>query len=131
MSWFKDEELKLNWFEKLAVNVIKQGKVPQHVKNISIPIKIFTKLIPSNSLIKVAIIMDGNRRFSVKSHIHKAEGHKMGFEKLSQALQWCADPSLNVISFSNINASFKVSGTADQGSDGVCVQHRELQALAR
>lgn len=69
MSWFRDEELKLNWFEKLAVNVIKQGKVPQHV----------------------AIIMDGNRRFSVKSQIQKAEGHKMGFDKLSQALQWCLE----------------------------------------
>lgn len=32
MSWIKVEELKLNWFEKLAVNVIKQGKVPQHVR---------------------------------------------------------------------------------------------------
>lgn len=66
MSWFRDEELKLSWFEKLAVNVVKQGKVPKHL----------------------AIIMDGNRRFSVKSHIEKAEGHKMGFDKLSQALQW-------------------------------------------
>lgn len=66
MSWFRDEELKLSWFEKLAVNVIKQGKVPQHV----------------------AIIMDGNRRFSVKKSVAKAEGHKMGFDKLSQALQW-------------------------------------------
>lgn len=32
--------------------------------------------------------MDGNRRFSVKSQIQKAEGHKMGFDKLSEALQW-------------------------------------------
>lgn len=66
MSWFREEELKLSWLEKLAVNVIKQGKIPKHV----------------------AIIMDGNRRFSVKSHIEKSEGHKLGFDKLSQALQW-------------------------------------------
>lgn len=66
MSWFREEELKLSWVERLAVNVIKQGKVPDHV----------------------AVIMDGNRRFSVKSQIQKAEGHKMGFDKLSQALQW-------------------------------------------
>lgn len=66
MSWFREEELKLSWIERLAVNVIKQGKVPDHV----------------------AVIMDGNRRFSVKSRIQKAEGHKMGFDKLSQALQW-------------------------------------------
>lgn len=66
MSWFREEELKLSWVERLAVNVIKQGKVPDHV----------------------AVIMDGNRRFSVKSHIQKAEGHKAGFDKLSQALQW-------------------------------------------
>ena len=32
MSWIRNEELKLSWFEKLAVNVIKQGKIPQHVK---------------------------------------------------------------------------------------------------
>lgn len=31
MSWIRNEELKLSWFEKLAVNVIKQGKIPQHV----------------------------------------------------------------------------------------------------
>lgn len=86
MSWFRDEELNLNWFEKLAVNVIKQGKVPQHVKTTLISIKLLATKI--SFLIKVAIIMDGNRRFSVKSHIQKAEGHKMGFDKLSQALQW-------------------------------------------
>lgn len=66
MSWIRNEELKLNWLERFAVKVIKQGQVPKHV----------------------AIIMDGNRRFSVKSHIQKAEGHKLGFDKLSQALQW-------------------------------------------
>lgn len=66
MSWFREEELKLSWIERLAVNVIKQGKIPAHV----------------------AVIMDGNRRYSKKTHIQKAEGHKMGFDKLSQALQW-------------------------------------------
>lgn len=66
MTWIRNEELKLSWLEKFAVKLIKQGKIPLHV----------------------AIIMDGNRRFSVKSHIEKGEGHKMGFDKLSQALQW-------------------------------------------
>lgn len=66
MSWIREEELKLTWLERLAVNVIKQGKIPNHI----------------------AIIMDGNRRFSVKTNIERVEGHKLGFEKLSQALQW-------------------------------------------
>jgi ditrans,polycis-polyprenyl diphosphate synthase len=66
MSWIREEELKLSWIERLSVNVIKQGPLPNHI----------------------AFIMDGNRRFSVKSNIQKIEGHKLGFEKLSQALQW-------------------------------------------
>lgn len=66
MSWIREEALKLSWLESLAVNVIKQGPIPNHI----------------------AIIMDGNRRYSVKTNIEKVEGHKMGFEKLSEALQW-------------------------------------------
>lgn len=80
MSWFREEELKLSWLERLAVKVIKQGQIPKHV----------------------AIIMDGNRRFSVKSHIQKAEGHKLGFDKLSEALQWLVDRS----DFSDVLYSF-------------------------
>lgn len=66
MSWIRDEELKLNWLEKFAIKVIKQGPIPHHV----------------------AFIMDGNRRWATKLNLKKSEGHKVGFDKLSQALQW-------------------------------------------
>lgn len=66
MSWIREEELKLSWFEKLAIKIIKQGPVPAHI----------------------AIIMDGNRRWATQKHLNKCEGHKIGFEKLSEALQW-------------------------------------------
>lgn len=66
MSWIRDEELKLNWLEKFAIKVIKQGPIPHHV----------------------AFIMDGNRRWASKLNLKNSEGHKVGFDKLSQALQW-------------------------------------------
>lgn len=66
-TWIR--ESTLNWYEKLAVNVIKVGTIPRHV----------------------AFIMDGNRRFADKSHIEKREGHARGFDKLSETLQWCLD----------------------------------------
>lgn len=66
MSWIRDEELKLNFLERLAIKVIKQGPVPQHV----------------------AFIMDGNRRWATRLNLNKSDGHKVGFDKLSQALQW-------------------------------------------
>ena len=33
--------------------------------------------------------MDGNRRFARAAGIEKIDGHAAGFEKLSEALQWC------------------------------------------
>jgi ditrans,polycis-polyprenyl diphosphate synthase len=66
MSFIREEELKLSWFESLAIKVIKQGKLPRHI----------------------AFIMDGNRRWATKLNLNKSEGHKVGFDKLSQALQW-------------------------------------------
>jgi ditrans,polycis-polyprenyl diphosphate synthase len=67
MSWIREE--KLTWLQKLAINVIICGPVPNHV----------------------SFIMDGNRRFAEKSHINKAEGHSKGFDKLSETLQWCLE----------------------------------------
>uniref|UniRef100_A0A1B0GHI0 ditrans,polycis-polyprenyl diphosphate synthase [(2E,6E)-farnesyldiphosphate specific] n=1 Tax=Lutzomyia longipalpis TaxID=7200 RepID=A0A1B0GHI0_LUTLO len=67
MSWVR--ETKLPWWQRLAMRVVKVGKVPEHI----------------------AFIMDGNRRFARKIHVEKAEGHSRGFEKLSEVLQWCLD----------------------------------------
>lgn len=65
MTWVRDNNL--NWYQRLAFNIIKGGPIPSHV----------------------AFIMDGNRRFASKSNIKKSEGHAMGFDKLSEVLQWC------------------------------------------
>lgn len=68
MSWVRDSDL--TWIQKLAVNIIKCGSIPNHV----------------------AFIMDGNRRFATKTNLSsKTEGHVKGFGKLSEALQWCLD----------------------------------------
>lgn len=65
MSWISDNSF--SWYEKLAVNITKAGPVPCHV----------------------AFIMDGNRRFASKLNRKKSDGHSMGFDKLSEVLQWC------------------------------------------
>lgn len=68
MSWVR--ESTLTWFQRFAVNVVRCGRIPRHV----------------------AFIMDGNRRFATKNHLkNKTEGHVKGFDKLSEALQWCSD----------------------------------------
>lgn len=54
MTWIRNEELKLTWLERLAVNIIKQGKIPEHVAIIMGEMKIFrnlpTFLITSHNL---------------------------------------------------------------------------------
>ncbi|XP_077977079.1 dehydrodolichyl diphosphate synthase complex subunit DHDDS-like [Glandiceps talaboti] len=70
MSWFPEEERRTtNWFTKFCANVLKEGPIPRHV----------------------AFIMDGNRRFARKSHLHRHEGHVKGFDKLADTLEWCLD----------------------------------------
>ena len=58
-----------SWLERLAVNVIKVGRVPKHI----------------------AVIMDGNRRFARQAGDPVLSGHKAGFEKLAETLQWCRE----------------------------------------
>lgn len=67
MSWIRDHTL--SWLQRLSLAVLRGGPIPHHV----------------------AIIMDGNRRFAVKSNMRKVEGHSKGFDKLSEVLQWCLD----------------------------------------
>lgn len=56
MSWLRDSTL--NWFQLLAVKILRTGHIPKHV----------------------AFIMDGNRRYASKNGIEKLEGHAKGYE---------------------------------------------------
>ena len=46
---------------------------------------------------KIAIIMDGNRRFAEKKHIKKIEGHKSGSETLLNLIKWSIKFSIQEI----------------------------------
>lgn len=107
MSWIRD--CTLNWFQSLAIKILRTGQVPKHV----------------------AFIMDGNRRYANKQKMAKGEGHSKGyaslkvceytnplyssvlchilcfvyhrFEKMSETLNWCMDlgiPEVTVYAFS-------------------------------
>ena len=58
-----------HWVRMFLIAVLQCGPIPHHV----------------------AFIMDGNRRFAQKKHIPRAEGHRRGFDKLMEVLQWCLD----------------------------------------
>ena len=55
MSWIRDNTL--NWFQRLAIRILRTGHIPKHV----------------------AFIMDGNRRYASKTGIEKIEGHTKGY----------------------------------------------------
>lgn len=73
MSWISDYQYR--WYETLALNVIRCGRVPRHI----------------------AFIMDGNRRFAKSEHIPKIDGHSKGFEKLAECLRWCLDAGIQEV----------------------------------
>lgn len=58
-----------SWLERFALNVIRVGRVPRHI----------------------AVIMDGNRRYARQAGDPVMAGHKAGFEKLAETLQWCRE----------------------------------------
>ena len=55
MSWVREDER--SWVQKIAGNIMKKGPIPKHV----------------------GFIMDGNRRFALKSSVPKIEGHLKGY----------------------------------------------------
>lgn len=75
MSWLRDSTL--NWFQLLAVKILRTGHIPKHV----------------------AFIMDGNRRYASKNGIEKLEGHAKGFDKFAETLQWCKDLGIQELTF--------------------------------
>ncbi|KZC10838.1 PREDICTED: dehydrodolichyl diphosphate syntase complex subunit DHDDS [Dufourea novaeangliae] len=75
MSWIKDSTV--NWFQLLAIKVLRTGHIPKHV----------------------AFIMDGNRRYATKNGMEKIEGHTKGFDKFAETLQWCRDLGIEEVTF--------------------------------
>jgi ditrans,polycis-polyprenyl diphosphate synthase len=73
MSKFVD--VKLNWFERFAVNVIKSGRVPKHI----------------------GIILDGNRRHARERNLKTSEGHSRGANKLMELHSWSRDLGIKEI----------------------------------
>lgn len=92
-SWVADN--KLTWLQRLAVNVIRCGPIPRHV----------------------AFIMDGNRRYATKVGMPSTtDGHRLGFDKLAEALQWClelgiAEATVYAFSIENFKRSEEEVGT--------------------
>lgn len=64
-TWFKED--RRTWPQKFFGKILKCGPLPKHV----------------------AIIMDGNRRYAKNHNLKKIEGHRSGFDKLVDALNWC------------------------------------------
>ncbi|XP_078485066.1 dehydrodolichyl diphosphate synthase complex subunit DHDDS-like [Ciona intestinalis] len=60
---------RLPWYHRLYSSILKVGPIPKHL----------------------AFIMDGNRRYAVKKHVERIEGHSQGFDKLAEVLQWCQE----------------------------------------
>jgi tritrans,polycis-undecaprenyl-diphosphate synthase [geranylgeranyl-diphosphate specific] len=55
-------------------------------------------LRPENMPKHVAIIMDGNRRYSkIQGNLDAIEGHKMGIGTLERVLDWCVDLGIEMI----------------------------------
>lgn len=55
-------------------------------------------LRPENMPKHVAIIMDGNRRFSrIKGNFDAVEGHRKGVNTLERVLDWCVDLGIEIV----------------------------------
>ncbi|GAU98078.1 hypothetical protein RvY_09273-1 [Ramazzottius varieornatus] len=66
-SWIRTD--KRTTLQKLACSILKRGPIPKHV----------------------AFIMDGNRRYANRRNLDRAQGHLLGFDKLTETLEWCLD----------------------------------------
>lgn len=78
MSWIKEHTL--NWFQFLALKIMRTGRVPRHV----------------------AFIMDGNRRYANKKHVAKVEGHTKGYVFFIKILKYTCESNLSCLIFHSI-----------------------------
>lgn len=62
MSWFTGDNRTL--LQKIFGKILVNGPIPKHI----------------------GIIMDGNRRFAKSKNIEKIEGHRSGFQKLTEVI---------------------------------------------
>lgn len=67
----------MKWYERWVLRLLRNGaKIPE----------------------KIAIIMDGNRRFAQqKLHAEKHEGHSHGLQKLIDTMEWCLELGLKEV----------------------------------
>lgn len=56
-------------YDRYLTKQVRRGRLPTHV----------------------AIIMDGNRRFALAGRMARHEGHRMGKEKVREAMRWCRE----------------------------------------
>jgi len=45
----------------------------------------------------IGVIMDGNRRYGIKTYQHAYQGHVDGAKKLIQFIQWCIDTQISIL----------------------------------
>ncbi len=69
--------IELNCLEKLAIKVLKEGHIPEHV----------------------AFIMDGNRRFGKTEKKGALSGHEEGTQTLKKCLLYCLELGVKYASF--------------------------------
>ena len=69
------ENLIYRTYEKKLLKKIKCDRVPHHM----------------------AIIMDGNRRFAQQFGFTHVEGHAKGRDKLEEALDWCLEVGIKIL----------------------------------
>mgnify|MGYP000132625750 CR=1 FL=1 len=69
--------LQLNALERLALGVMKEGHIPEHI----------------------AFIMDGNRRFAKHKQSQAMSGHQEGALTLKRCLLYCLELGIKYASF--------------------------------
>lgn len=51
----------------------------------------------NSNLKHLAIIMDGNRRWAQAHNLPKLEGHRKGYDKVEQVVEWCMDANIEIL----------------------------------
>ena len=75
MSNNEEIEIKLKFWEKMMIRILRSGRIPNHI----------------------AFIMDGNRRYAKSKGMEKTQGHFQGLEALKKCLQYCLELGVKVV----------------------------------